>query len=122
MKTKRLQTLRRLSGVLRSPMPITSSPCSRMRLAKCGEIAVGTDQHKAIETPGMQDVHGIDHETNVAGVLALGVCGFLMRDQTEFAHRIGPATQLPVRPVAIDTAQRRLSEGCDFLQNRLRKF
>src|SRR3989338_5321554 len=34
MKTKRLQTLRRLSGVLDSPIPITCKPSSRMRDAR----------------------------------------------------------------------------------------
>ena len=62
----------------------------------------------------MQDVHRLNDQTDVAGVLALGVCGFLMGDQTQFADRGFPALEVVVRPIAIDAAQGRLANRCDL--------
>ncbi len=58
----------------------------------------------------MQDVHGVDHKTDIRGVLAFGVRRFLMRDQPEFRDLVGPFSKRWIGPVAKNAAQRRLAQ------------
>jgi len=58
---------------------------------QAGEIAVRGDQHEAVEPPGMQQVHRVDHQGDIAGVLADGIGGLVVRHEPEFGVKVGPA-------------------------------
>ena len=84
-----------------------------------GEIAVGTHQHETVEPAGMQQVHRIDHQPDVRGVLALGIGGLLVGDEAERMDLLRPGLQPRRGPVAIDPPERRFAVAGDFLQDRL---
>ena len=114
-----MQTLRRLSGVLPSPMPITSSPCSRIRLASEVKSLSELTSTKPSNRPVCRQVHRVDHQADVGGVLALGIGRLLVRDEAERMHLLRPGLEPGRGPVAIDPPQRRFAVGGDFLEDRL---
>ncbi|MNQ46790.1 hypothetical protein D3C85_606160 [compost metagenome] len=69
---------------------------------QAGEVAVAGDQAEAVEAPGVEQVHGVDDQRAVGGVLAPGVGELLDRLDGVVEQHLLPAAQLRAGPVAID--------------------
>ncbi len=67
----------------------------------------------------MQEIHRGDHQTDVRGVLALGIGELLVRDQPQRRHLARPGVQPCRRPVAVDPPDRGFAERGDLLEDRL---
>ena len=58
----------------------------------------------------MQQVHGVDDQGDVPGVLALGIGEILLRLNGEPGENLGPSAQLRTGEVAVDSAGRSFSK------------
>src|SRR5690606_16053696 len=67
-----------------------------------GEVAVRGYQTEAVEAAAVQQVHRVDHEGDVGGVLAGGVRELLLRDDRMARKHVGPGFGAGAGEVAID--------------------
>jgi len=80
------------------------------------EIAVRRHEAEAVEAPAVQQVHGIDHERDVGGVLARDIGELLLRNDGVLGQDLGPGLQARAGEVAVDPAHARLADLSDFLE------
>src|SRR5687768_8768215 len=97
---KRRHACLKLSGVLCSPNPYTSTPCSRMRAAR--RVKSLSDKAEAVETSAVQQVHGIDHQGDIGCVLPCRVGELLMGNDGEPSENICPGLQALAGEVTVD--------------------
>jgi hypothetical protein len=71
--------------------PVDVEPLLADAAGQPGEIAVGTDQHEAVEAARMHQVHRVDHQRDVGGVLAHRIGGLMVRHDPELRLHAGPA-------------------------------
>jgi hypothetical protein len=83
---------------------------------QAGEVAVGGDQAEAVEPARMQQVHGVDHQGDVRGVLAGGVGEVLMRHDRVGGQDVGPAFQTRSGEVSVDPPHAGLADLGDLLE------
>ena len=103
---KRVQAWRKLSGVFCLADAVDVEPLLADARGEAGEVAVGGDEAEAVEAAGMQQVHRVDDERDVGGVLAGGV-GELLLGQ-DGVRGPGPS---PSRPAGPWRSRRRCGAG-----------
>lgn len=86
--------------------------------ARCqaGEIAVGGDEAETVETAGVQQVHRIDDQSDIRGILAAGIGEVLVRLDRVPGEHVGPGFQSGSRKIAIDSPDARLPDTGDLLE------
>jgi hypothetical protein len=88
---------------------------------KTREIAVGSDETKALEAPAMQQIHGINHHCNVGGILPAD--GWeVLREDTKVGLHGSPAIHLSAAEIPVYAADRSLAQPGDFLEQLLGQF
>ena len=80
---------------------------------QAGEVGVAADEAEAVHVAGVQQVHGVDHQRDIGGVLArcphAGDSELLLRDQRVARQCLVPAGQPAIGEIAIDAAHDRLA-------------
>ncbi len=71
------QALTKALGVPFSPNSVDGDPALPDTGRQAREVAVAGDQAEAVETVGVEQVHGVDDHGAVGGVLAYGVVELL---------------------------------------------
>ena len=95
------------SGVLRKPRPYTVMPDSRSRVAsRVKSLSRGHD-HEPLEVARVEQIHRVDDQRRVGGVLAARVRELLDRLDRMPEQLVLPARQLRRRPVAVRALDRR---------------
>jgi len=87
-----------------------------------GKVTVGRDQNKYAEMSSVQHIHRVDDQSDIGRILALGIGSLLVLNQSQFLRCLCPASQKFAGPVAIDAAQSRFAEFCNFLQDGISEF
>ena len=59
-----------------------------------GKVAVGGDEAEPVEAPGVQQVHGVDDQRDVGGVLAGGIGELLLRQDRVPSQHALPSGEL----------------------------
>lgn len=72
-----------------------------------GEIAVGGDQAKAIDPARVEQIHRVDNQRRVGGILSRGVAELLDRLNRHRVQRLLPAFEIGRGPVAVSPFDRR---------------
>ena len=79
-----------------------------------GEVAVAGDQHEAVECVGGQQVHGVDYQGHVGGVLARNVVELLLGLDSEALELVLPFVEVALLPVAVGALDYDTPAGGDF--------
>jgi hypothetical protein len=80
------------------------------------EVAVRRHQAEAVEPPAMQQVHRVDHQRDVGGILAGRIGELLLRHDRMSRQRIGPRLRARAGEVAIDPAHAGFADLGDLLE------
>ena len=81
-----------------------------------GEIAVGGDEAKAVEPTAVKEIHRVDDQRDIGGVLALDERELLDRLKSEGRMGFHPAFQASIREIPIDAPKARLAEIANMLE------
>ena len=84
------------------------------------EITVGRNQAEAVETAAMEEVHRVDDEGDIGGVLPRGVGELLLGDDGVLGQEIGPCLRAGAGEVAIDAPDAGLADLGDLLEQTVR--
>jgi hypothetical protein len=111
----RFQACRKLAGVLVSPKPNTSTPCSLIRAARRVKSPSDDTRRKAVETARMQ-VHGVDDQRDIGRILADHVREILMRQTGVERRYFGPAIEPRTGEITLDASYAGFPDLRDFLE------
>jgi hypothetical protein len=81
-----------------------------------GEVAVGGHEAEAVEAAAVKEVHGVDHQGDVRGVLARGVGELLLGNDGVLRQDVGPGLRAGAGEVAVDAPHAGLADLGDFLE------
>ena len=123
MKMNCLHAFLKALGVVFFPIPYTGNPlladaACEPREGRCPRTPARNPSNRA----GMQEVHRVNDEGNVGGVLALGVGELLLRNYREPFELLLPAAQARAGEVSVNPAHARFSERCDLSENGFAPF
>ena len=90
-----------------TPEPVDGHPRLPQPRRQPREVAVARDQHEALQVPGVEQVHRIDDQCRIGGVLPARVRELLHRLDRMQQQFFLPADKLLRGPVAIRTLDRR---------------
>ena len=86
-------------------------------VGEAGEVAVAGDQRERLDVAVVQQVHRVDHEREVGGVLAGRVGVLVHRAQAEAVELARPLGEVRVGPVAVDAPDGRVAVLRDLAQH-----
>ncbi|MNZ89696.1 hypothetical protein D3C78_1086310 [compost metagenome] len=105
----------RLGGLLLAEA-VDGQPFLAQARGQAGEVAVAGDQAEAVETAGVEQVHGVDDQRAVGGVLAAGVGELLHRLDRVVQQHLLPLAEVRLGPVAVDALDAGDAVLGDFLE------
>jgi len=82
-----------------------------------GEVAVGGDDAERVDLGLIQQVHGVDDQRGVRGILAADVGVLLDGLDAVVQHHVLPAAHLPGRPVAVNALDNDVAQTVGFVED-----
>ena len=86
---------------------------------QAGEVAVAGDERERLDVAGVEQVHRVDDQRRVGGVLAAGEGVLVHAADGAGVELVAPAAQVRGRPVAVGALDRRVAELRDLVEQRL---